>query len=72
MGTISRLKTALGRDTSAPRSGSDICPWCGERVKDRYDRVVIDGREYHGACAVARMDAGVLPAEGGTHPRPDR
>jgi hypothetical protein len=70
MGAIAKLKGALGVDTSAPRSDSDICPWCGETVVGKSDRVVMDGRTYHGECAVVRMDTGVLPAEGRARPRP--
>jgi hypothetical protein len=71
MGAIDKLKSTLGVDNATPRSDSDVCPWCGERVVSRSDRVVMDGREYHGQCSVARIDAGVLPAEGRAQPRDD-
>ena len=71
MGAIGKLKSALGVDTSADRSSSDICPWCGERVVSKSDRVVMDGREYHGECALARMDAGMPPGEDVARPRPN-
>ena len=69
MGAIGKLSSALGMETSPARSDGDICPWCGEGVVSKSDRVVMDGREYHDECAVARMDAGVLPAEDVAQPR---
>jgi hypothetical protein len=69
---MGKLKNALGMGTAAPRSDDHVCPWCGERVVSKSDRVVMDGREYHGECAVTRMDAGVLPGEeDAAQPRPN-
>ena len=62
MSVFSKLTHKLSRERPSP--SSDACPWCGESVLGNAERVPMDGRLYHAECAVARMDAGMPPAEG--------
>ena len=62
MGLLQKLKQTLWSD--APMLTTDACPWCGNPAENRADRVSLDGRHYHGDCAVACLDAGSLPQQG--------